>query len=370
MDKKLENGITRIAKSMVSAVTNSSLYSEEHAQVKRHLQKTHECIHDLLKTRDNVSFVVIEGELVVDNHPMTADIFLSKFAEKLQKKNIGGLTFTKGVSEEELLGFVKTLSSQTTEDHEIVSTPNIKIGRVEIKTKGRARMKNAGYSIGTQEMMEFMEIYMDMEKTKKLDVNGMFTLISNIVRALHKERNPLRALAPMKSFNEYTFTHSINVCILAISQAMALGFEGQMLHDIGIAALLHDVGKLFIPDEILSKDEKLTEKEWEIIREHPAKGAVYLMDIAGISDLSVVIAFEHHMLYDSSGYPKVKTGWAQNICSQITTLADVFDAMRTYKTYREAFAEKEIFELIVKKTGKEYNPFLVENFIKTIKMKQ
>lgn len=369
MDEKLENGIIRIAQSMVSAVTNASLYSTEHSQVKRHLEKTHTCILDLLKIRDKVSFAVIEGELVVDDRPITADIFLSKFAGELQGKNIGGLTFTEGLTQEELMDFIKSLSSPVTEDSEVLSLPHIKIGRVAVKTTAKARLKKAGYSIGAQEMLDFMEIYQEMEKNNKIDVIGMQNIIANIIRALKKEKNPIGALAPMKSFDEYTFTHSINVCILTISQAMHLGFKGQILHDMGIAALLHDVGKLFVPEEILSKDAKLNEEEWRIIREHPIKGAVYLMDIAGIPGLSVVVAFEHHLRYDFSGYPKVKPGWKQNLSSQMTALSDVFDAMRTYKNYRAAIAEEEILPVIAQESGKDFNPFLVNNFINILTKK-
>lgn len=360
MDEKLENGILNIAKNLVAAATNLSLYTAGHSQVRKHLDKTLACISDLLKTRHEISFVIIEGDLVVDNYPLSADIFLSKFSEKLQMKAIGGVTFSAGLTRDELMNFIKTLVSGSDAESEISSSPHIKIGRVEIRIKGKARQKSG--SIGAQEMSRFMEIYQNMEKNKKLDVFGIQSMISNIMSALAKESDPLRALTPMKSFNEYTFTHSVNVCILTILQAIHLGFEGQLVHDIGIAALLHDVGKLFIPDEILSKDGKLNEKEWEIVRQHPVKGASYLMDIPGIPGLSVIVAFEHHMEYNFSGYPGVGTGWKQNLCSQIAAISDVFDAMRTYRSYRDAFADEEIMALIVQKSGTGFNPFLVKSF--------
>jgi HD-GYP domain-containing protein (c-di-GMP phosphodiesterase class II) len=362
MDKKLENGIINIAKSMVSAASNLSLYTAEHLQVKRHLETTLACILDLLKDRKEISFVVIEGDLIVDNHPVGSSIFLSKFAEKLQGKGIGGLTFTAGITEAELMDFIKLLAPTEDADREVSSSPHIKVGKVEVKMKGKTKQK--GGNISARGVHEFMEIYENMEKRNKIDVIGMQNIIANILTALKDESNPIRALAPMKSFDEYTFTHSVNVCILTMAQAMRLGIEEQLLHDVGIAALLHDVGKLFVPEEILSKDGKLNEGEWKIIREHPAKGAIYLMDIPGIPGLSVVIAFEHHMRYDFSGYPEVRQGWKQNYFSQMTALADVFDAMRSSKRYSSPYAEEEILSILMQKAGKEYNPFLVDNFIK------
>ncbi len=362
MDEKMEKGIINIAKAMVTTVTNLSLYSIEHSQVKRQLEKTYESLLDTLKDHKKISFVVIEGDLIVENFPVSNDIFLAKFAEKLQRKAIGGITFSEGLSKEELMNLIKSLALQTDTKSEIFSSPHVKIGRVEVRIKGKKQKADSG--IGAQGVREFMEVYQGAEKNKKLDALGMQSIISNIMNDLRQESNPLKALAPMKSFSDYTFTHSVNVCILTMLQAMSLGFEGQILHDIGIAALLHDIGKLFVPEEILSKDNKLTEKEWVIIREHPVKGALYLMDTAGIPGLSVVVAYEHHMLYDFSGYPKVEKGWKQNLCSQMTSLADMFDAMQSYKNHKTAIAEHEVLASIVQKSGTNFNPILVKNFIK------
>lgn len=374
MDENLRNGIINIAKNMVTAMTNTSLYSTEHSQVKRYLEKAHASILDLLKDRDNITFVIIEGDLIADNYRISAGIFLSKFTENIQRKGIGSLTFTAGLTQEELMSFIRALALPAGTESEVSSSPNIKIGNVEVKIRknyvSEKQDKEVYDSIGSKQMHEFMEIYEDMEEHKKIDVIGLQKIITNIMNAFKEEINPLKALAPMKSLDEYTFTHSVNVCILTILQAMRLGFEGQILHDMGIAALLHDVGKLFVPEEILSKDAKLNEEEWRIIREHPIKGAVYLMDIVGIPGLSVVVAFEHHLRYDFSGYPKVKPGWKQNLCSQMTALSDVFDAMRTYKKYRAAIAEEEILPVIAQESGKDFNPFLAENFIKMVSNKE
>ena len=103
------------------------------------------------------------------------------------------------------------------------------------------------------------------------------------------------ALVPLREMDEYTFTHSLNVCILNLAQGMSLGFKGQLLHDFGIAAMLHDVGKQFVPEEILNKPGNLEEDEWEFMRQHTLRGAEYLLNNPGIPRLAVICAFEHHM---------------------------------------------------------------------------
>ena len=160
--------------------------------------------------------------------------------------------------------------------------------------------------------------------------------VITFVDAFSRRADPFLALAPLRAMDEYTFTHSTNVCILNLAQATALGIEGQLLNDIGVSAMLHDIGKLFVPEEVINKKGQLDDREWELMRQHPMRGAQYLLDTPGVPRLSVVTAFEHHMKYDGSGYPAVAKDWQQNLCSQMTAISDVFDAMRTERSYKVA----------------------------------
>jgi HD-GYP domain-containing protein (c-di-GMP phosphodiesterase class II) len=175
--------------------------------------------------------------------------------------------------------------------------------------------------------------------------------------------DPILAISPIKALDEYTFTHATNVCILNIAQAMALGIDGQMLHDIGIAAMLHDMGKLFIPEEILTKPDKLDAKEWELMKQHPARGAQYLLNTPGVPQMAVLSAFEHHLYYDLSGYPEVHKGWETHLCSQMTAVSDFFDALRSIRTYRESIAYDEVADMMLNAAGKQLHPLLVKNFL-------
>lgn len=144
---------------------------------------------------------------------------------------------------------------------------------------------------------------------------------------------------------------------------MALGIKGEELHEIGVAALLHDTGKLYVPEEVLNKPGKLTDTEWESIRQHPQKGAEYLLENPGIPPLAVVVAYEHHMQYDNSGYPQVSKDWRQNICSQMTAISDFFDAMRTKRIYRDDLETNIIADQMAKMSGTALNPILTRNFL-------
>jgi putative nucleotidyltransferase with HDIG domain len=210
---------------------------------------------------------------------------------------------------------------------------------------------------------------------QKIMVDGTFQgdVISEIVTVFLEQietgGSPLAMLASLKSVDEYTFTHAVNVGILTMSLAESLGFSGSHLKDIGTAALLHDVGKIQIPEEILQKKGALDSGEREIMESHSINGARQLMKIKGLPRLALIVALEHHLKYDGGGYPRVKGKWQTNIISQIVSIADVFDALRTKRPYREAMSPDEVERILRLGSGVSFNPLLLEHFLEGIKIK-
>ena len=178
--------------------------------------------------------------------------------------------------------------------------------------------------------------------------------------------NPLAMLSTLKESDEYTFTHAVNVCILTLAQASTLGFSKESLLQIGIASSLHDVGKIFIPTEILNKTGKLSPEEREVVETHPAKGASYIVNLKNISKLAILGALEHHIRYDGGGYPNTGGEWRPHIVSQMISIADTFDAMRSHRPYQEAKSVELIFKVLREGKGMAYSPMLVDNFIKVV----
>jgi HD-GYP domain-containing protein (c-di-GMP phosphodiesterase class II) len=151
-----------------------------------------------------------------------------------------------------------------------------------------------------------------------------------------------------------------------MSLAESLGFTGPHLKDIGTAALLHDVGKIQVPEEILQKKGALDSSEREIMEGHSINGARQLMKIKGLPKLALIVALEHHLKYDGGGYPRVQGKWQTNIVSQIVSIADVFDALRTKRPYREAMSPAEVERILRLGSGVSFNPFLLELFLESI----
>lgn len=360
---------------VVTAVSNVSLYSAEHQQVKDLCTQAMENFAEAVGSDADISFMVIDGELIHEGNRLANGMYVSRFAQLLTARGIGNIRISRHINLEEMLAFVVNLSSKV--DRQAVrSSRNIRLGKVEVRqtqsnsgetTVDTIREALALPDISEQDITKLMEIYEEVKNHKKLKVVGIHEIVAGLVDSLQREADPFIAIAPLRSMDMYTFTHSINVCILNLAQAMSLGIEGQSLHDIGIAAMLHDIGKLFLPVEIINKQGPLDDAEWSLMRQHPVKGAQYLLDSSGIPRLAVVTAFEHHLRFNQTGYPKVPQNWQQNLCSQMTTVSDFFDAMHTRRSYRKSLEAEEVASIMESVMGVDLHPFLTKNFFHILK---
>lgn len=360
---------------LITAIANSALYSPEHMQVRHLCLVAREDLAAAMADEGEVSLLLIDEELVVDNMPLEKSMYVNRFASQLKARGIGHVKILRNISPQELHYLVGILSRNSEADLEIRSTDNIRFGKVEVRFTPQegSQVVPAGPRdfpgvevLSAEELASLTNLYEGVQKNRKLDVTGIAEIVEGFINAFRQVANPLVALAPLRAMDEYTFTHSTNVCILNLAQAMALGIDGPLLNDIGIAAMLHDIGKLFVPEEILNKTDKLTDAEWEIIRQHPRKGAQALLETPGVPRLAVVTAFEHHLKFDNTGYPTVPAGWQQNLCSQMTTVSDIFDALRTTRVYSAAMEYEQISKIMLGKAGTDLNPLLTTNFLHII----
>ncbi len=188
-------------------------------------------------------------------------------------------------------------------------------------------------------------------------------VVDELAQAVSQNRHSLSALANLRRSDEYTFTHMVNVSILAMVQARALGIDGTLLREIGVAGLLHDIGKVRTPLEILQKPTKLDDDELAIMRRHAVDGAEILRKTRDLPPLAAIVAFEHHLRLDGSGYPEGVVRPSLNLATMLCTIADVYDAMRSKRQYQGAFPAERILTVLKRSEGKEFEPHLVRRFV-------
>jgi putative nucleotidyltransferase with HDIG domain len=180
--------------------------------------------------------------------------------------------------------------------------------------------------------------------------------------------NIVYALASTVDARDHTtYGHSREVCRYATELATALGYSKEGMRRIRASALLHDIGKLNLPDSILTKREPLTDEDWEMIKNHPELGLNIIKYVVGLRDCIDAVLY-HHEAYDGSGYPKGLKGKDIPLDARIMAIADSFDSMISERCYRETrMTETEAFKELKRCAGTQFDPELVEIFIKTRK---
>jgi HD-GYP domain-containing protein (c-di-GMP phosphodiesterase class II) len=177
----------------------------------------------------------------------------------------------------------------------------------------------------------------------------------------------LMSLTAIKNFDEYTFAHSVNVCILSVSLGARLGLSKKKLSELGFAALFHDVGKVRLPLEILNKPGELNDEEWEEVRKHPVYGVKTLLSKRNLDRFSakaMVVSFEHHLKLDLSGYPRLSFKKELSLFTRIVTIADVYDSMTSGRVYaRIPLMPDEALQRMLASQGTAYDPVLLKVFI-------
>lgn len=206
----------------------------------------------------------------------------------------------------------------------------------------------------------------DVRMGKSIESERVKRVVTSLVDSILRNQDALVSLTRMRSLDEYTFVHSLDVCILSLSLARHLSLSREEMMEIGIGALLHDVGKMRLPTQVLKKPGILSEDEWVEVRKHPVYGLEILEASQEIPDSSKQLALQHHERYNGSGYPFGLKGDTIGTYGQIVGIVDFYDAITSDRPYQKAIQPHEAIRLVYDRGGGEFNRLMVERFIQCI----
>jgi putative nucleotidyltransferase with HDIG domain len=359
-----------LVRRLAAAVRASSLYAPAHPLVQRGIDALSGMCARALHSSDHLVIGFVGDDLVVDGQRLTRNAAsLVGFVRDLRAREVEKITFERGVTPEDVRAFVAALGDHASREPLVARLERsglraITVGRIVVsEDEGGsvgivAAKKLYGTAVNTAESL------WDAAKAgDKPDPAAARTIIDSLARLVSQDRTSLMALTALKKYDNYTFTHMINVAVLAMALARSLNVQGPLLREFGFAALMHDIGKVNTPLDVLNKPDKLTNNEFDVMKRHVIDGAHILRRTPGMPALAPVVAFEHHLKQDLSGYPE-KIGSRQlNLCTMVVSIADVYDALRSNRIYRDGLPTARIKSIMSQQDSTAFNRSLLRRFI-------
>ena len=370
----------RIALQLLAAVLrNASLYPQKHPLLQSSAEKLQAKLREILADRSEAAFYIVRGELFFETMPVPIGQSFSAAIEQFVDRDIGGIIFKPNVAVEEISRFADMIANEeimpSTQESLSVATAKRGIFHISVqhallvdKQIGsviKARERKAS-SIFRDTISALKDVVQAVYLEKASSMRRMNSVLQNMVDYVLDNRDALIGLTSIKMYDEYTFAHSINTAILAVSLGTYLSMTKPQLAALGMAATMHDIGKVAIPKDIINKPGKLTEEEWEYVRRHPIAGAVFLSKIPSISKLAMVVAYEHHQ-HGPKAYPVMEAIHRRHPFSQIISLVDSYEAITASRVYyKSKLPPHEAIRILIKNSGVTSSPALLKAFINMV----
>ncbi|MFH1281429.1 MAG: HD domain-containing phosphohydrolase [Candidatus Omnitrophota bacterium] len=363
-------------KGLLNCLQALKMYTSSHPMFQKSLDKAFEAFTDVLASRQEMVIGIIGEELAFEKEIL---FDLAKFLRPailyLKERNIERIAFYNGLNKEELRKFVNFIAGPRDDfkgDFQaalsLAGVEHIVIGKLKVGlppvNSASALTQSELYDSFVRIIGQALSGVLNFEPVDQLALK--FSL-NNIMEGLSSQSQELLKLATLKRYDAGTYAHMLNVSILSMHFAARLGFDKTDILNIGIAAIYHDIGKLFISRKILHKAGALTDQEFGRIQSHTFLGAEIMLkyvDTLGI--LPVVISFEHHLKYDSSGYPRLPFLRKQHVASWIVAICDVYDALSQRRGYKQDYSPDVVYNIMIKGKGTAFDPELLDIFFKSM----
>jgi len=353
------------------------LYSAHHPLVERNVDGLSETVRAVHAIEAPIVIGIVGEELVVCDMPMSkASGAMGELIKVLRMLGIERISIERGAPREELATFVQllgtldraTVARAAETETDLLSQPHVRVGRIQVEQRIEGNLSDTAtiQKLYSDAVNVANAVWESARIEGQPDTPAAAGMVDGLAQAVSQNRTALLALTALKNYDNYTFTHMVNVSILTMGQARALGIDGPLLREFGLAALLHDVGKVRTPAEVLNKPDKLTDEEFTIMKRHVVDGAEILRRTPEIPALSPVVAFEHHLRMDGTGYPHGVSRSQLNLGTMLCSIADVYDAMRSQRKYQQAHPTDRILAVLQRSDGKQFDQHLVRRFVQLI----
>ncbi|HET7457916.1 MAG TPA: HD domain-containing phosphohydrolase [Gemmatimonadaceae bacterium] len=370
---------------LYGALRSIKLYPVENAAVQKALEDLTAITQEIIAHENDLEFRVSGEFIFLNSTRLRLDLdnyaSFSYLLSLCRGAGVGVVRVAAGVTSRDWLVFLSLLQTPAREDAATrladitgkLAQANVaafELGPVndnDDDVEFREKAKEAAKRTYAQSVAVTKDVINSVRMGRAPNLKKIKRVVQGIVDQILNEETSLVGLTTIRDYDEYTFTHSVNVCIFSVALGRRLGLSKLQLYDLGLAALFHDIGKSRVPVEVLNKSAELSDDEWRLIAAHPWLGVLALFTVRGQQELpyrSMVVAYEHHMKADLSGYPRNVRPRTMSIFSKIVAVADGFDAATSRRAYQaEPMSPAAVLQEMRDNPRRGMDPVIVKAFI-------
>ena len=348
---------------LISGATKGlHLYPVGHPAIIQPLQQIYAGCQGILASCAEIRMGILDGILFVEEHLFVSPTpAATELADRFEEKQINGVTIYRGVSQEDLSNFISLLAQKGVPGPEMVrklGEMQISSIRLTVNEEKNEALETYGEALGV-----IRDILKDIEDGRIPSGGKVVGVVKKLVALTMQDPTTMIGLSMIKDYDNYTFNHSVNVGVLAMSLTASLGFDQAGIEEAGVAGFLHDVGKTQVDKQILNKPGKLSAAEFDEMKKHPEYGAKIISEMEGISPQVAQAVLGHHIRYNRLGYPE----WARKLpfdsLSEIIAVSDCYDAITTLRVYQNPLNPKAALDQIKTLAGSYLDSTTVQQFV-------
>jgi HD-GYP domain-containing protein (c-di-GMP phosphodiesterase class II) len=388
----MESDLSKLGNNLVTKfhvlMRISQIYDSKNVALNQFVQESLETINTLIKKEGILSLKIIRDDFFLNGQRLRYSVegFTSfkYLSTQWKKRLIGEVIFKSPVDEEKLKDFIYALINleegreenaalfeEQLANHHITSIEvnplEVVEGEEEAFTLRKEDQRETAKKVFFETIGTIKEVITQIKGKQYADVRKLKRLAQKAVHLVIEDESILLGMTTIKNYDEYTFNHSVNVSIYSLAMGKRLGFSKKTLTELGITALLHDIGKSKVPREVLNKPASLNEEEWGMMKKHPLMGVEIVLNLKQLGEINprmVVGIFDHHLKSDLSGYPKLFRKKEVSLFGRIIQIADSYDAMTTPRIYKKTpYTPEQALALLLRERTVHFDPLLLKIFI-------
>ena len=362
--------IKKFVQVLTAAVKGLRLYAVDHPATTKQVETLQDGLFTMLQHKKMIKMGLLEGTLFVEDHLIMQEFqAATELVEMLESHELAGFEFMAGLSANEIQSLLHLLHSGSNKGQDFADalvSQGVKKIRAIAATEDDEDEAQKPRKVYHKALKVVDQIFQDVRMGEIPSSEDAIKVVKDMAHLTMTEPHAMLALSMLKDYDNYTFTHSVNVSVLALAIGRACQLTEEQLKTLGLGGLLHDLGKLRVDVNIITKPGRLTDSEFDEIKEHPGYGAEIIKEMEGVTDEVMQIVHGHHLRYDRTGYPSNVPGEVISPLVEMTAIADAYDAMTTLRSYQRPFTPRKAIARLKDVRGSSLHPDYVTHFIESL----